>query len=279
MIKRIFFVIFFAIYCEGSHSLNLASDIKSYDITAAHEQKQEMIRPKIIAMEVKQRTFESAIQPTLDQLVVPEESFSFDLEAIKLQVQQSLSGALECVVKAAKESKEEELNRLWLQSYNAGPGALLKYKGKVPYRETRTYVKKVSEYYKQDLSENPYDNQIQEAAQKFNLDPQMIRAIAKAESNFNPRCVSHAGARGVMQVMNCTWAHAKKVTSIPWSYGKDVFNPDKNIYVACAYLSWLKHDFIPQNMNKLHFRSETTESKVQKSSSTRKRSKKSKRYN
>src|SRR5262245_29198810 len=36
--------------------------------------------------------------------------------------------------------------RLWLQSYNAGPYAVLRYKGTVPYRETRNYVPRVLKY-------------------------------------------------------------------------------------------------------------------------------------
>ena len=45
--------------------------------------------------------------------------------------------------------------RLALASYNAGPGAVRKYSGVPPYRETQGYVKSVLAYYaefKQSMS-------------------------------------------------------------------------------------------------------------------------------
>lgn len=137
--------------------------------------------------------------------------------------------------------------RLWLQSYNAGPYAVLRYKGTVPYRETRNYVPRVMKYYQEDLSNTPYEQYIVASAKKYGLDPQMIRAIMKTESDFRKQTVSSAGARGLMQVMPCVWSEIKKRYGIEWSYSKNVFEPEKNIEVACAYLAWLRYDFLPRH--------------------------------
>lgn len=45
------------------------------------------------------------------------------------------------------------------------------------------------------------DQIFEEAADRFGISSRLLKAVAKAESNFNPRAVSHAGAMGVMQLM------------------------------------------------------------------------------
>jgi soluble lytic murein transglycosylase-like protein len=78
--------------------------------------------------------------------------------------------------------------------------------------------------------ERAYDDLIAEAAEKFGLDPELIRAVMRAESAFNPMVVSRAGAQGLMQLMP---ALADEMGV------EDPFDPRQNIMGGARYLRQL----------------------------------------
>lgn len=71
---------------------------------------------------------------------------------------------------------------------------------------------------------------IQTAATEHGIDPLLIKAIIKAESNFDPTAVSPKGAQGLMQLMPAT---AKDLQIA------DPFDPLENIVGGAKYLRFL----------------------------------------
>ena len=66
-----------------------------------------------------------------------------------------------------------------------------------------------------------------EAGRRHNLSPDLLKAVARVESNFRPEAVSRAGAMGIMQLMPGT-ARGLGVT--------DAFDPYQNIIGGAKYL-------------------------------------------
>lgn len=83
-------------------------------------------------------------------------------------------------------------------------------------------------------STKKYDGHIQEASRKHGVSFPLIKAIIKAESDFDPRAVSKKGAKGLMQIMPSNF----KVLGI-----QDPFNPRENIMGGVLYMRQLLDRF------------------------------------
>lgn len=84
------------------------------------------------------------------------------------------------------------------------------------------------------LFNSRFDGTIVEAASHFDVDAALVSAVIKAESDYDPRTVSHKGARGLMQLMPATATRFGVTNS---------FDPVANIYAGTRYLRWLLKTF------------------------------------
>jgi hypothetical protein len=101
--------------------------------------------------------------------------------------------------------------------------------------QTRKIPRKTSQY--QRL---PYLNIIYKVANAYHMNPELVKAIVKVESNYNHRAVSPKGAQGLMQLMPAT---AKR-------FGvHDVFDPEENITGGVKFLRYLFNEFGEHNLD------------------------------
>jgi soluble lytic murein transglycosylase-like protein len=67
--------------------------------------------------------------------------------------------------------------------------------------EYKVYIKEKTAVSRNFHSTNKYDHFITDAAEQTGVDSRLLKAMIKAESDFDPRAVSHKGAMGLMQIM------------------------------------------------------------------------------
>ena len=79
-----------------------------------------------------------------------------------------------------------------------------------------------------------FDEHIRQAAALYQIPESLVRAVIKVESDYDPRAVSYAGARGLMQLMPDT-ADRMQV--------KDINDPRENIFGGVRYLRVLANMF------------------------------------
>ena len=84
----------------------------------------------------------------------------------------------------------------------------------------------------------PFDEKIAIAARRHRVDPLLLHAVITQESRYKHRAVSHAGARGLMQVMPATGR------SLGVRNADHLFDPDTNINAGARLLSslWKRMD-------------------------------------
>ncbi len=87
---------------------------------------------------------------------------------------------------------------------------------------------------------------VDRSSREFNLDPLLLYAVIRVESRFDPRAISPAGARGLMQIMPRTgsWAASRLGMTLPDPALPDrLMDPETNIRIGAFYLRYLFDQF------------------------------------
>ena len=89
-----------------------------------------------------------------------------------------------------------------------------------------------------------YADYVYRYAEEFNVEPNLVFAIIKNESSFDPDAESPVGAKGLMQIMPDTFSWLQT-----YQYGKvsmdedELFSPDVNIKYGCIFLKFLTEKY------------------------------------
>jgi soluble lytic murein transglycosylase-like protein len=103
------------------------------------------------------------------------------------------------------------------------------YLGEEPGESTSSSFVRGKSFSPQDI-----DAAIDQAASRHNVDPNLVRAVIKVESNFNPNAVSRKGAMGLMQLMPQT-ARQLNVAN--------PFDPQQNVDAGVRHLKQLMENY------------------------------------
>ena len=100
--------------------------------------------------------------------------------------------------------------------------------------EYKVYIKERTSVSKRFYSTNKYDHYITDASEQTGVDSRLLKAMIKAESDFDPRAVSRKGAMGLMQIMPENF----KMLDL-----KNPFDPWENIKAGARYFQQLNKRF------------------------------------
>jgi soluble lytic murein transglycosylase len=88
----------------------------------------------------------------------------------------------------------------------------------------------------------PYRKSLEEYCREQMLDPYLMAALIRQESEFNPKAVSSANARGLAQVMPATGRQLSRKLKIKSFRTAMLFTPDMNLKLGTYYLKQLSDE-------------------------------------
>jgi soluble lytic murein transglycosylase len=88
-----------------------------------------------------------------------------------------------------------------------------------------------------------FQEEIKQNAAQYELDPFLIAAIIRVESNYQTHIESRKGAFGLMQLMPDTSEWIVDTARFSPSYKKDLHHPSISIQLGSWYLNWLHKQF------------------------------------
>jgi len=93
-----------------------------------------------------------------------------------------------------------------------------------------------------------YRGYVEDAAAEYHLDPALLFAMIRTESNFDPKITSPAGAKGLMQITDATFEWAQSRSPGNENLSPDaLYDPKTSITYGAAVMSLLSEQFADED--------------------------------
>ena len=100
-----------------------------------------------------------------------------------------------------------------------------------------------SKFLMKKIYKTEFGEYVEKYSQENNVDPLMIYALIKTESNFDEGATSNKGACGLMQIMDNTAREIAQNTLMEYESGITLYNPENNIKIGIKYFAELRKTF------------------------------------
>lgn len=85
-----------------------------------------------------------------------------------------------------------------------------------------------------------YARKVEKESKRWSLDPLLVHGLIRQESRYDPNARSRSNAMGLMQLLKGTAYGVAKHNNIPLASDAQIFSPETNIALGCAYLAYVK---------------------------------------